>query len=136
MVAVSSGRPTNLNAAERRAGLAATPGYRYADRVGDELFVAGQVPSDADGTIIGVDDVTFQTGRCLDNLFTLVTVHGFERSHIRRIVVYVVGDDTAGAWRVVRERFGDAGVPPATLLGVAGLGWPGQLVEIDATVRR
>ena len=58
-----------------------------------------------------------------------------ERRHIRRLVVYVVGGDTAGAWRAVRDRF-DGDVPPATLLGIERLGHDGQLVEIDATVTR
>ncbi len=56
-----------MNEVELQAGLPVTPQYRYAQRVGKQLFVAGQVP-------------------------------------------------------------------PATLLGIANLGYVGQLVEIDATV--
>jgi hypothetical protein len=33
--------PPVPNAAETAAGLAPTPGYRYASVVGDQLFVAG-----------------------------------------------------------------------------------------------
>lgn len=124
-----------MNEAEVDAGLGPTPGYRYADVVGDELFVAGQVPHDADGALVGAGAAGEQADQCVGNLFTLLAVHGFEPQHIRRLVIYVVGDDLAGAWAVVRSRF-DGEVPPATLLGVAGLGHPGQLVEIDATIRR
>jgi enamine deaminase RidA (YjgF/YER057c/UK114 family) len=124
-----------VNEAERDAGLAPTPGYRYADVVGDELFVAGQVPHDADGTLVGRGAADVQADQCLMNLFRLLDVHGFERSHIRRLVIYVVGDDVGGAWNAVRAGF-DGEVPPATLLGIAGLGHPGQLVEIAATIRR
>jgi enamine deaminase RidA (YjgF/YER057c/UK114 family) len=35
------------------------------------------------------------------------------------------------AWRVVEERLAPAR-PPSTLLGVAALGYPEQLVEIEA----
>jgi hypothetical protein len=35
------------------------------------------------------------------------------------------------AWAVVEEVFGTDG-PPSTLLGVSALGWPDQLVEIEA----
>ena len=114
-----------MNEAEHDAGLAATPGYRYADVLGDELFVAGQVPHDSDQNLVGVGDAAAQATQCLDNLFTLIQV----------LVVYVADGDTPRAWDAVTDRF-EAGVPPATLLGVAKLGWPGQLVEIDATVRR
>lgn len=124
-----------MNEAERAAGLAATPGYRYADEVDGELYVAGQVPHDAAGVIVGPGDTRRQAEQCLDNLFRLIEVRGFERDHIRRLVIYVVGEALADAWNAVVAGF-DGEVPPATLLGVARLGHPGQLVEIDATVRR
>jgi enamine deaminase RidA (YjgF/YER057c/UK114 family) len=39
--------------------------------------------------------------------------------------------DLLAAWEVVEDRFGRRG-PPSTLLGVAALGFPNQLVEIEA----
>lgn len=124
-----------MNESERQAGLAATPGYRYADKVGGELFVAGQVPHDADGNIVGLGDPHRQCEQCLTNLFVLVELHGFDRDDIHRLVVHVVGDQLADAWNAVLTAFG-GNVPPATLLGAARLGHAGQLVEIDATIRR
>ena len=125
------------NAAELAAGLASTPGYRYADRVDDELFVAGQVPHDSEGQLIGRDDPAAQATACLDNLRTLIGVHGFDLDEIRHLTIYVVGEHAhlVGAWRAVTEWFA-APVPPATLLGVNLLGHLDQLVEIDATIRR
>jgi enamine deaminase RidA (YjgF/YER057c/UK114 family) len=41
-----------MNEAETAAGLPETSHYRYAQRVGDQLFVAGQVPQAADGSIV------------------------------------------------------------------------------------
>jgi enamine deaminase RidA (YjgF/YER057c/UK114 family) len=124
-----------MNENELAAGLPPTPGYRYADAVRDELFLAGQVPNDGDGTIVGVGDAGAQADRCLENLFRVIDTNGFDRADIRRLVIYVVGDELSTAWSAVRDRFGGE-VPPATLLGVARLGYPHQLVEIDATVRR
>lgn len=123
------------NRAERDAGLAPTPGYRYADVVGDQLFVAGQVPFDARGSIpsTAADE---QAELCLDNLSTLLGVHGFQESDIRHLTVYVVGDREVlvEAWGGVLDWWGDV-VPPATLLGVNTLGHEGQIVEIDAVIR-
>lgn len=126
-----------MNEREIAQGLAATPGYRYADRVGDQLFVAGQVPLDAEGRLVGDGDHATQASACLDNLVRLVGVHGFELGDVRHLTVHVVGDsdDLAAAWVVVRDRFAGE-VPPATLLGARSLGHRGQLVEIDATVVR
>lgn len=124
-----------MNEAEHTAGLAPTPHYRYADRLGDQLFVAGQVPLDSHGHLVGPDDPGAQALQCLRNLERLLAVHAFQATDIRRLTVYVVGDQArlSAAWSAVAAWFGGQ-VPPATLLGVAALGYMGQLVEIDATV--
>jgi enamine deaminase RidA (YjgF/YER057c/UK114 family) len=124
-----------MNEAELNAGLAATPQYRYADRLGNQLFVAGQVPLDSHGHLVGPQDPGAQALQCLRNLERLLAVHEFQAKDIRQLVVYVIGDQASlsAAWSAVAGWFGGQ-VPPATLLGVAGLGYVGQLVEIDATV--
>ncbi len=124
-----------MNDDEVEAGLATTPGYRYADRVGDRLFVAGQVPHDTSGAVVGVGDAGAQARRCLDNLATLLDVHGFGLGDVRHLTVYVVGEqqNLTDAWRAVTGWF-DGSVPPATLLGVNLLGHDDQLVEVDATI--
>jgi len=124
-----------MNEAEIDAGLPTTSQYQYAQRVGSQLFVAGQVPQAADGSIVAPGDAYAQASLCLSNLSKVLSVHGFAVADIRRLVVYVVGEETdlAAAWRAVTEYF-DGQVPPATLLGVARLGYRGQVVEIDATV--
>lgn len=127
----------SVNDAEVAAGLAPTPGYRYAERSGAHLFVAGQVPLDGDGNLVGVGSATEQATRCLDNLRTLLDVHGFTTSDIRRLTIYVVGphQHLLDAWSAVVGWF-DGSVPPATLLGVHLLGYTDQIVEIDATITR
>jgi enamine deaminase RidA (YjgF/YER057c/UK114 family) len=124
-----------MNEAELAAGLPATPHYRYAQRMGNQLFLAGQVPNDAHGQIVGADDPFVQTQQCMNNLTTVMSVHGFAASDIRRLVIYVVGESAnlSAAWKAVMKFF-NKDVPPATLLGVARLAYPGQLVEVDATV--
>lgn len=124
-----------MNDQEYQAGLPETPGYRYAKRVGQQLFVSGQVPNDAQGRIVADGDANQQATQCLLNLQTLLQVHGFDPSDIQQLVVYVVGDreQLSHAWEAVRQYF-PQGVPPATLLGVNTLGYAQQIVEIDATI--
>ena len=126
-----------MNADESYPGLAATPGDRYADEVADRLFVAGQVPHDTDANLVGIRDARAQARQCLHNLFTLVTDHGFTPDDIHHLTVYVVGErqNLLDAWDGVSEWF-HGNVPPATLLGVARLGYEHQLVEVDATIMR
>jgi enamine deaminase RidA (YjgF/YER057c/UK114 family) len=124
-----------MNEIEIKAGLAQTPGYLYARRTGNELHVSGQVPNNASGEIVGKADPHQQAQRCLANLEALLNVHDFEKKDIQHLTIYVVGcrENLTTAWRAVQEVFPD-GVPPATLLGVALLGYEHQLVEIDARV--
>lgn len=126
-----------MNDAELEAVLAPTPGYRYAEVVGHQLFVAGQVPLDREGTLVGPDDAAAQARACLDNLRTLVELHRFAITDVRHLTIYVVGEHQRllDAWGAVTDWFDD-GVPPATLLGVNLLGHSDQLVEIDATILR
>ncbi len=127
-----------MNENEYAAGMAVTPGYRYVDVVGDQLFVAGQVPQEGDGRLVGVDDPAAQATACLANLRTLVELHGFAMGDVRHLTIHVVGphQNLLDAWGAVTAWFGDRGVPPATLLGAHLLGFEQQLVEIDATIIR
>jgi enamine deaminase RidA (YjgF/YER057c/UK114 family) len=122
---------------EHFPGGVAPPGYRYTDRIGDELFVAGQVPRDAAGELVGIGDASAQARQCLHNLFTLIERSGFNRGDVRQLTVYVVGEhqNLRDSWHVMSELF-DSRIPPATLLGVARLGYEDQLVEIDARIVR
>ena len=126
-----------MNEKETAGGLATTPGYRYAEVAGNQLFVAGQVPLDSSGSLVGEGDAAAQATACLDNLMTLLAVHGFDLADVRHMVVYVVGEhqNLTKAWATVTRWFEDS-VPPATLLGVNLLGHENQLVEIDATIVR
>ncbi|MGV2831818.1 RidA family protein [Myxosarcina sp. GI1(2024)] len=124
-----------MNALEMRAGLPATPGYQYAQRVGNQLFVAGQVPHDTDGNLVGIGSPHAQANQCLKNLRSLMNLYGFGDRDIRQLKIYVVGghSNLTDAWQALTEWF-DYTVPPATLLGVPILGHENQLVEIDATI--
>lgn len=124
-----------MNEGEVAAGLAPTAKYCYAQRVASQLFIAGQVPHDAGSNLVGKGDPAAQAIQCLENLFTLIELHGFEQRDIRKLIIYVAGDEQnlTDAWSVISKRFDDQ-VPPATLLGVNLLGYTNQLVEIDATI--
>lgn len=125
-----------MNESEIKAGLAPTPGYRYAKLVGGQLHIAGQVPSNSEGELVGADSYN-QARACLSNLRTLLRCHSFSENDIQRLTIYVVGPQSvlAEAWRAVRGHFAD-NVPPATILGVTALGHANQIVEVDATVVR
>jgi enamine deaminase RidA (YjgF/YER057c/UK114 family) len=72
------------------------------------------------------------------NALTALAVVGAKPQHVVRSVIYVRSDDTdvlGAAWhRLTNSVIGPAFTTASTLLGVAQLGFGGQLVEVDLTV--
>ncbi|MEU1335085.1 RidA family protein [Streptomyces sp. NPDC005865] len=121
------------------SGLFPPPGYAHAAVVeaGTRLaFMAGSVPLDPDGQLVGEGDVVRQTEQVIANLDEALRAVGSTLSQVVASTVYVVADEPAtlgAAWQVVRASELSAGPHTSTLLGTACLGYPGQLVEITAT---
>ncbi|MFF3728796.1 Rid family hydrolase [Streptomyces sp. NPDC002476] len=120
-------------------GLHPTPGYHHITVVesGRTAFLAGQCPLDRSGALVGPGDLEAQIDQVVANALVALAAVGAEPSQVVRSVVYVVGDDVAvlgDAWRrLTTSAIGSAFTTASTLLGVACLGFPGQLVEVDLT---
>jgi enamine deaminase RidA (YjgF/YER057c/UK114 family) len=101
---------------------------------GGTVFTAGACPIDSEGRVVEPGDVPGQMRRTLDNLGVALAAAGCGLDDIVKTTVYVASTDRAdllAAWAVVESELGSEG-PPSTLLGVAALGFDGQLVEIEA----
>lgn len=120
----------------RAPGLAAAP-YAYAATTppGARLiFLAGSCPLADDGSTVAPGDVTVQAQVCVTNLREALQVAACELTDVISTRVLVASDlraDLVAAWDVVAAAFGEHDVP-STLLGVTVLGYPEQLVEIEA----
>lgn len=120
------------------AGLFPPPDYAHAAVIeaGERLaFMAGAVPLDGDGSLVGAGDPTAQTRQVLANLQTALEAVGSDLSRVLSSTVYVVADTPEAlgqVWDVVRRSELAAGPHASTLLGVSCLGYTGQLVEITA----
>ncbi|KUO03957.1 RidA family protein [Streptomyces caeruleatus] len=115
------------------------PTYSHASVVeaGTRLaFLAGSVPLDGDGNLVGEGDPVRQAEQVIANLGAQLRAVGSDLAHVLSTDVYVVSSDTAvlsAVWEVVEASGLSAGPHSSTLLGVACLGYTGQLVEITAT---
>ncbi|OJY42430.1 Rid family hydrolase [Pseudonocardia sp. 73-21] len=97
------------------------------------VLSAGACPLGSDGTVVAPGDVAAQARKVLENVRTALTDAGACLDDVVRLTVYVASADRAdlvAAWTEIRAAFDE--MPPATLLGVAVLGYPEQLVEVDA----
>jgi enamine deaminase RidA (YjgF/YER057c/UK114 family) len=120
--------------------LSATAPYAYAAVTdpGRMVFTAGACPLDADGATVAVGDVAAQARHVMANLTTALEGAGAGLADVLKTTVYVATSDRAdllAAWQVVREAFGDHEAP-STLVGVTVLGYPDQLVEVEAVAVR
>ena len=123
------------------AGLPKPDMYRQvAIATGSRLvFIAGQVARDADGVPVGAGDLAAQTEQAFRNVAVAVEAAGGTFADIAKLNVYVVDwspDKMAalgeGAFRAAAAANVDP-LKPITLIGVASLGEPDLLIEIEAT---
>ncbi|MGC5014436.1 RidA family protein [Streptosporangium sp. DT93] len=103
------------------------------------VFLAGQVARDADGNRVGEGDLAAQVEQAYLNIATALAAIGASFDDVAKLTVYVV-DWSADKLPLLGEgvaraaaRLGVDPVKPITLLGVAALGEPDLLVEVEAT---
>jgi enamine deaminase RidA (YjgF/YER057c/UK114 family) len=125
-----------------------TPGYHHVTvvRSSDVAFLAGQCPLRPDGTIVGVErgprdtDLTIavaQTDQIVENTLLALAAVGVGADRVVKTVIYVASGDRdvlVAVWdRLNESALAAAFSSASTLVGVACLGFPGQLVELDVT---
>ncbi len=112
--------------------------YAYAAVSPDGyVFTAGACPLDSDGEVVA-GGVGEQAAAVMTNLGIALDAAGCSLDDVLKSTVYVASSDRTdlvAAWDVVRAAFGGHDAP-STLLGVAVLGYEGQLVEVEAVARR
>ncbi len=103
------------------------------------VFLAGQVARDADGRPVGEGDFAAQVEQSYLNVATALAGVGGSFDDVAKLTIYVV-DWSAEKMPLLGEgvsraaaKLGIDPVKPITLLGVAALGEPDLLVEVEAT---
>ncbi|MFD3872127.1 RidA family protein [Streptomyces sp. NPDC058623] len=117
-----------------------TPGYHHITVVetGRTAYLAGQCPLDRSGSLVGSGSLEVQVDQVVANALAARAAVDAEPKHVVRSVIYVRSDDRDDlgvAWRRLADSaLGPAFTTASTLLGVAQLGFTGQLIEVDLTV--
>ena len=122
---------THVNAPDAPTPLA----YSHAVRMGQLLFVSGQLPVDRQRRLVAPGDLAGQTRQVLENLTTVLKASGASWQDVAKLTIFVVGMEDIAKVREARAAFyAEQGIePPAsTAVGVAGLAIEGALIEIEA----
>ena len=118
-------------------GWAAPRGYSNGYRLGNLLFVAGQVAWDAGGRLVGRGDLVAQFDQALSNVRAVLDAAGAQPEQVGRVTIYVTDKrayiaatrEVGAAWRRHLGRH----YPAMSLVQVADLLEEGAMVEIEAT---
>jgi len=103
-----------------------------AVHAGGLLFVAGVLPADADGALVGGGDVVAQAERVFADLGAVLDAGGSSFEDVVKVSVFLTDVRDRAAINPVRQRvFGEAR-PASTLVEVSALAVPGAKIEVDA----
>lgn len=126
-------RRSTFNAAKN-----APPGGHYSHGViveaGRTLYVAGQVPLDAEGNTVGAGDAGAQTRQALENMKNVIEEAGGRMEDVAKTTVFVTDLAFRGPVGKVRKEFFPGPPPANTFLVISSLAQPEFLVEIEAVV--
>lgn len=111
-------------------------GYSQAVKVGETLYISGQLAHDAEGTFIGEGDFDAQTKAALENLDRVLAHFGASRRQVVETTVMVIDlREHFDAMAAAHAAYFGEHRPTSTINGVVALALPEQLVEIGAVVR-
>ncbi|MFC9440445.1 RidA family protein [Nocardia sp. NPDC057030] len=118
------------------------PGFGYAHAITTSnglAYVSGQIAVDADGNLVGGNDMAAQTRQALTNLQHILHALGTDWTGLIKFTWFVTDTDRLQEIRDVRDEFlrpalGDLPNPASSLIQVAGLFRPEFLVEVEAVV--
>ena len=113
-------------------GMTQPTAYSHLVKVGNLMFLAGQVALDGEGNVVGAGDMKAQVRQVLENMKSVLASEGADFSNVVKTNIFTTDIEAfRGAASVRREYFGDH--PPAsTLVQIERLARPVFLVEIEA----
>jgi enamine deaminase RidA (YjgF/YER057c/UK114 family) len=111
-------------------------GYSQALRVGETIYISGQLAHNEEGTFVGAGDFAVQMKTALENLDKVLAHFGATRRQVVETTVLIVGlRENFDAAAAAHANFFADHHPTSTASGVVALALPEQLVEIGAVVR-
>jgi 2-iminobutanoate/2-iminopropanoate deaminase len=108
-------------------------GVTQAYRVNDTIYIAGQFAHDMQGAFVGEGDLDAQVRQTFANLDRVLAGYGVTKTNLAEVIIYLT-DPSAHFERGVQlyKEYMGGHRAAGTLIGVSGLAFPHQLVEIRA----
>ena len=107
-------------------------GFSPVSRVGNLVFVAGQVATNAEGEMVGVGDAKAQSEQCFKNIEAALNAAGAGWDDVTKITCFMVNADDYAAYAEVRNGIFPGNGPASSTVFVKALVRPEMLVEVEA----
>jgi len=112
-------------------------GYAQAVKVGDTVYLSGQVSHDDDGNVLGEGDMEVQMRTAYANVGKVLAQYGASMDNVADEILFVTDMDAAFGARVKMkdEVFGGAPVLASTIVQIERLAFPQLMIEIRCIAR-
>lgn len=109
-------------------------GYTHVVSVygGRTIYIAGQVPLDQHGTLVGAGDFAAQVRQTFENLKAALAASGAGFSNIVEMTTYVTDMSQVDTYRKIRDEYMHDPLPTASLVEVKGLFRKDVMIEVSA----
>lgn len=106
--------------------------YSHVTRVGDTLYVSGQVGVDPASKQVVDGGIAAQTRQTLENLKRALALAGATLDHVAKVNVFLTDMSDFAAFNTVYREYFPKSPPSRTTVGTSGLSSPAMVVEIEA----
>ena len=106
--------------------------YSQAVKLGNWVYVSGQLSLDPQGNVVGKGDLLAQSRQVFQNIEAILGTVGGTREQIVRITAYLTDMTRFSEYNRARAEFFQKNRPASTSIQVSGLAIEGLLVEVDA----
>ena len=112
-------------------------GYAQAVKVGETIYLSGQVSHDEEGNIVGLSDMETQMRQTYANIQKVLSQYGATMDNIVDEVLFVTDMDSAFAAAVKcrREVFSTTPVVASTIVQIQRLAFPELMIEIKCVAK-
>lgn len=118
------------------AGVAAPLKGHYSNSVrvtaGPLLFIAGQIAIDAQGKLVGANDLRAQTTQVLENIRAILRANGANMEDVLNVTVYVTDIRAFHDIADIRLKYFPKNGPASAIVEISSLALPELMIEIAA----
>ena len=112
-------------------------GYAQAVKVGDTIYLSGQVSHDDSGNIVGRGDIEAQMRQAYTNIMKILAQYGASMDNIVDEILFVTDMNTAYAAAVKcrKDIFFGTPVVASTIVQIQRLAFPELMIEIKCVAK-